>query len=281
MRIARIIAQDETTYAASIGDDWYSLKRLGFEFEDSGSVVEGIDDIRAALNDAPNSAEVVPEEFLAPIVRPTQSLAIGRNYALHVKETGSDVPQKPVVFAKLPSSFVGPKQEVIVDRSYAKELDYEVELVVVIGKTAKSVDQEHALDHIAGYLVGNDISARDRQREDGQYDLAKGMDTFGPVGPWITTADAVPDPQNLNLSTTVDGEVRQSSNTSHMIFSIPFLIEYLSRVITLQPGDVVWTGTPHGVALGLEGTPFLREGQTVTCEVEGLGSVSNSVTGAS
>ncbi|GAB3043228.1 fumarylacetoacetate hydrolase family protein [Sediminivirga luteola] len=278
MRIARVTTAGDIVYAASDGDDtWYSLSALGFELSDSAAVVQQIPAIRERIAQAPAEAVVTPGEFLAPVVRPPKSLAIGRNYALHVKETGSDLPEKPVLFSKFPSSFIGSGERIVADNAYTEEVDYEVELVVLIGRTASAVSQDEALDYVAGYLVGNDVSARNRQRDDKQYDLAKGMDTFGPIGPWITTADAVPDPQDLDLSTTVDGEVRQSSNTRNMIFSIPFLIEYLSRVITLEPGDVLWTGTPHGVALGMEGTPFLREGQTVTCEVEGLGALVNPV----
>lgn len=280
MRIARLVIENEPRYVVGDGNEnWIALDDLGITINDSGELAAALGQIRTK-RDGWTGTTISRDDslvFLPPIERPVQSIAIGRNYALHVKETGSDLPAQPVIFSKLPSSFTGTDSSITVDSSRTSELDYEVELVVMIGKEAKGVSQDDALDYVAGYLVGNDISARDCQRRDGQFDFAKGMDTFGPLGPWLTTSDEIPDPQNLNLKSTVDGQIRQSSNTEHMIFSIPFLIEYISAVVTLRPGDLIWTGTPHGVALGMPDKPFLQHGQNVTCEIEGLGTVSNTV----
>jgi len=198
-------------------------------------------------------------------------LAIGLNYADHAAETGAKIPAEPVLFMKATSSIVGPNDELRIPRN-SKKTDWEVELGIVIGDPAKYVDEADALDHVAGYCVVHDVSEREFQIERcGQWDKGKGCDTFGPIGPWLVTKDEVPDPQNLSLWLEVDGERRQSGSTSTMIFGVVKLVSYLSQFFTLQPGDIISTGTPSGVGMSRKPPVFLRPGQTVRLGVAGLG----------
>ena len=205
-------------------------------------------------------------------------ICIGLNYSDHAKESGMEVPKEPVIFSKITSSISGPNDDVIIPRNAIKT-DWEVELGVVIGKTAKYVDEKDALDHVAGYCVINDLSEREYQLErSGQWIKGKSCDTFGPIGPWLVTPDEVGDPQNLDLWLEVDGMRYQDGNTRTMIFGVAYLIHYLSQYFTLQPGDVISTGTPPGVGLGQKPNPiYLRSGQKMHLGIEKLG-VQNQVT---
>lgn len=277
MKLARTLIDGTPTFILSDdGERWVSAADAVGEALDYMSLVSRMQDGIAA--DALLSAsEVSPTSFLPPTGILDKSIAIGKNYVAHVEETGSDIPTHPVVFAKFPNSFAGAKEDIVVDSGVTSLVDYEVELVVVIGKEAKNVKKEDAFSVIAGYTVGNDVSARDCQKRDGQFDYAKGMDTFGPIGPWITSADEIRNPGSLRISSAVNGETRQNANTDLMIFPIEELIEHLSRVITLKPGDLIWTGTPAGVALGIGADAYLKDGDIVSCEVEGLGELTNKV----
>ncbi|WP_322012446.1 ureidoglycolate lyase [Paraburkholderia sp. J12] len=199
-------------------------------------------------------------------------VCIGLNYADHAAESGMPVPPEPVVFNKWTSAIVGPNDDIEIPRG-SKKTDWEVELGVVIGKHAKYVDEAHALDYVAGYCVVNDVSEREWQIERaGQWDKGKGFDTFGPTGPWLVTRDEVPDPQNLDLWLEVDGHRYQNGNTRTMIFPVAKLVSYLSQCMSLQPGDVISTGTPPGVGMGIKPTPvFLKAGQTVRLGIQGMG----------
>ena len=205
-------------------------------------------------------------------------ICIGLNYSDHAKESNMEVPKEPVIFSKITSSICGPNDDVIIPRNAIKT-DWEVELGVVIGKTAKYVDEKDALDHVAGYCVINDLSEREYQLErSGQWIKGKSCDTFGPIGPWLVTPDEVGDPQNLDLWLDVDGIRYQDGNTRTMIFGVAYLIHYLSQYFTLQPGDVISTGTPPGVGLGQKPSPiYLRSGQKMHLGIEKLG-VQNQVT---
>ena len=199
-------------------------------------------------------------------------ICIGLNYADHAAETGADIPQEPVVFSKWTSAVVGPNDNVIIPRG-SQKTDWEVELGVVIGKGGRYIDERDAMQHVAGYCVINDVSEREYQIErGGTWDKGKGCDTFGPTGPWLVTADEIPDPNALNLWLEVDGKRYQDGNTRTMIFKVPYIISYLSRFMSLQPGDVISTGTPPGVGLGQKPQPvYLRAGQTIRLGIEGLG----------
>lgn len=202
-------------------------------------------------------------------------ICIGLNYADHAAESGLAVPSEPVIFNKWTSAISGPYDDVQIPRDSVKT-DWEVELGVVIGKGGRYIDESNALDHVAGYCVINDVSEREWQLErGGTWDKGKGFDTFGPIGPWLVTRDEISDPHQLNLWLEVDGQRYQNGNTNTMVFQIPALIAYLSRCMSLQPGDVISTGTPPGVGLGIKPEPvFLRAGQQMRLGIQGLGEQS-------
>ena len=223
--------------------------------------------------------EVSSEVRLGPCVGQIGNfICIGLNYSDHAKESGMEVPSEPVIFSKITSSICGPNDDVIIPRNAVKT-DWEVELGVVIGKTAKYVDEASALEHVAGYCVINDLSEREFQLErSGQWIKGKSCDTFGPIGPWLVTPDEVGDPQNLDLWLDVDGKRYQDGSTRTMIFGVAYLIHYLSQYFTLQPGDVISTGTPPGVGLGQKPNPiYLHSGQKMHLGIEKLG-VQNQIT---
>ena len=199
-------------------------------------------------------------------------ICIGLNYADHAAESGLPVPSEPVVFNKWTSAICGPNDDIEIPRGSVKT-DWEVELGVVIGKPAKYIDEANALDYVAGYCIVNDVSEREWQIErGGQWDKGKGFDTFGPLGPWLVTRDEVPDPQALDLWLEVDGHRYQNGNTRTMVFGVAQLVAYLSRCMSLQPGDVISTGTPPGVGLGIKPNPvYLKPGQTMRLGIAGLG----------
>jgi 2-keto-4-pentenoate hydratase/2-oxohepta-3-ene-1,7-dioic acid hydratase in catechol pathway len=216
---------------------------------------------------------------LAPL-RPPAIVCIGLNYADHVRESGMETPARPLVFAKLPQSVIGPGDAIVLDAEVTRQADWEVELAVVIGSTARNVAAERALEHVFGYTVANDVSARDLQFSDGQWVRAKSLDTFCPLGPAVVTPDEVPDPQALALRTRVNGELVQDSSTSEMIFGVAELIAFCSRSFTLRAGDVLLTGTPWGCGAFMDPPRFLAPGDTVVTEVEGVGTLENPVQAA-
>ncbi|WP_432572575.1 fumarylacetoacetate hydrolase family protein [Kineococcus sp. SYSU DK005] len=218
----------------------------------------------------------------APLPRPGTVVCIGLNYRDHAQETGAAIPAEPVVFLKSSSTVVGPHDTVLVPRGSTKT-DYEVELGVVIGRRARYLaSAEEALEHVAGYVVSHDVSEREFQLErGGQWDKGKSCETFNPLGPWFVTADEVPDPGALGLRTRVNGELRQDGSTRDLVFGVGEVVRYLSHFTVLEPGDLVNTGTPAGVALGRpDPKPYLRAGDVVECEVDGLGSTRNELADA-
>lgn len=214
-----------------------------------------------------------PARLLAPIVRPSKIVALGRNYAAHAREAGNEVPQEPVLFAKAPSTVIGPTDDIVYPEG-VKRLDPEIELAVVIGRKASKVSEAEAMDYVAGYTIVNDVTARDVQRAAIEAKLpwfrSKSMDTFCPMGPCLVLTDEIQDPHDLDITLSVNGEARQKSNTGMMMFKIPRLIATISGYMTLEPGDVIATGTPEGIAP-------LNVGDLVECAVEGLGSLRNRV----
>lgn len=212
---------------------------------------------------------------LLPPLMPGKILAIGRNYLAHAKELNSAVPEQPLVFAVMPSAVIGDGDVIEWESGLTSQVDWEGELAVIIGKTARKVSQVDALDYVFGYTAANDVSARDLQAKDKQWVRAKGLDTFCPIGPGIVTADEIPDPQNLNIVTTVDGIEKQNGSTADMIFDIRFLIEYLSHAFTLRPGDMILTGTPAGVGKARNPPEFLGDGSMVSVEIERIGKITN------
>jgi 2,4-didehydro-3-deoxy-L-rhamnonate hydrolase len=213
----------------------------------------------------------------APVGGVRNFLAIGLNYADHAKEAGMPIPAEPIIFAKMPNCIVGPNDDVMIPKASGK-LDYEVEIAFVIGTRARYVEEKDALSHIAGYCISNDVSERVFQLErSGQWMKGKCCETFGPLGPWLTTRDEIEDVQNLAMSLDVNGERRQTGNTKTMIFGIAHLLHYMSQFMVLEPGDVVPTGTPPGVAQGMKPPKFLKSGDVMTLAIEGLGEQKQKV----
>lgn len=214
--------------------------------------------------------------LLAPVPRPGKVVCVGRNYAEHAAETGADVPDRPELFAVWANAIVGPGAPIVLP-PITQALDYEGELVAVIGREARHVDEEHALEHVFGYTCGNDVSARDLQFGDAQWVRGKTLDTFAPIGPWIVTADEIPDPQALAIRTEVNGETRQSDTTAHMIFPVARIVAFVSEAITLDPGDVIFTGTPPGVGHAMVPPGYLRAGDVVRVTIDRIGTLENEV----
>ncbi len=224
--------------------------------------------------------ETIPLEearLHAPIGHPSKVIGIGLNYADHAQETGAEAPEKPIVFAKYPNTIAGPGEAIRIP-SITEQVDYEAELAVVIGSPAKNVSESEALEYVFGYTNCNDVSSRDLQfSEGGQWTRSKSIDTFAPIGPYIATRDEVPDPQNLSIRCVLNGETMQDGTTSNMIFPVAKLIAFLSTGMTLMPGDLILTGTPAGVGFARDPKVFLKAGDEVTIEIEGLGSLTNLV----
>ena len=266
-------------FAVQGGDEsWVDIGSLGIEAATTPELVETADAL-AALDVQTLGEGVVDPSFLSPIVAPGKLMAIGLNYSDHIRETNSKAPLNPILFMKANTSLVGPTDDIVVDPELTQMADYETELTVIIGRRSKGVSKAAALGAIFGYTVANDVTARDCMKADGQLVRSKSFDTYCPNGPWITTADSVPEPQALAIKTLVNGEVRQDSSTSEMLFPIDHLIHFLARGMTLEPGDVLLTGTPHGVGFVMDPPRFLQAGDVVECEVEGLGQLRNRVVG--
>lgn len=206
-----------------------------------------------------------------PICRPSKIVCVGLNYTKHAQESGMEVPSEPVLFFKASSAIIGPNDDVILPRN-SKKSDWEVELAIVIGAKASYVEEKNAMKHVAGYVLHNDISEREFQLEkSGQWVKGKSSDTFAPLGPYIATTEEIKDPHNLNMWLKLNGKTMQDSNTSDLIFGIPKLVSYISEFMTLLPGDIISTGTPFGVGLGLDPQIFLKEGDEMELGIEGLG----------
>ena len=215
--------------------------------------------------------------FGVPFTGISKYVAIGLNYSDHAAEAGMAVPTEPIIFMKTTTSICGPNDDTVMPRN-ATKLDYECELAIVIGSKVQYVSEEDSLNYVAGYCVANDVSERAFQLQSSQWDKGKGCDTFGPIGPWLVTPDEVPDPQNLDMWLDVNGKRRQSGNTKTMIFGVRKLISYCSHYMTLLPGDVICTGTPPGVGLGIKPTPiFLNVGDVVTLGIQGLGQQQQKI----
>ena len=235
-----------------------------------------LDDLRKL--DFKNLPIATVERYGACVGNIGKFMCIGLNYSDHAAETGASIPEHPILFMKATSAVNGPNDMVMLPRG-STHTDWEVELGLVIGKTCKYVSADNALDYVAGYFVANDVSERHFQTQlTGTWTKGKSCDTFGPIGPYLVTADEVPDPQNLNLGLKVNGQVMQEGNTSNMIFTVAEIIEHLSSLMTLHPGDVIITGTPPGVGMGIKPTPmYLKEGDKMEVWVEGLGSQTQIV----
>ncbi|WP_031002429.1 fumarylacetoacetate hydrolase family protein [Streptomyces sp. NRRL F-5727] len=275
MKLLRVGAPGEERPAVRTEDGrLLDLSSVASDIDGAFLASGGLDRARTALAEG-SLPELDPEGLRvgAPVARPGKVVCIGLNYRDHAAETGAPIPARPVVFMKDPGTVVGPYDEVLIPRRSVKT-DWEVELAVVIGRRARYLDGPAAARAvIAGYAVSHDVSEREFQLEHSpQWDLGKSCETFNPLGPWLVTADEAGDPQNLGLHLSVNGVKRQHGHTRDMIFPVDHIVSYLSQYMVLEPGDVINTGTPAGVALGLPDTPFLTPGDTVELSVDGLGS---------
>jgi 2-keto-4-pentenoate hydratase/2-oxohepta-3-ene-1,7-dioic acid hydratase in catechol pathway len=248
------------------------------------SIIQGgaaaLDRVRAAASSVPARIALDTVRILAPIHRPPKFICIGLNYRDHAIESNMAIPEIPTVFNKFPNTVIGPMDKIVLPKM-SSQPDYEAEFAFVIGKTGKRISGENWRDYVFGYTNVNDVSARDIQlKGTTQWLMGKTFDTFAPMGPYIVTADEIPDPHNLNIKLTLNGEVMQNSSTKELIFNIPQLLEHLSKVVTLEPGDIVSTGTPPGVGMAKKPNPvFLKPGDHCIVEVEGLGQLHNPVVG--
>ncbi len=215
-------------------------------------------------------------KILPPVTEPSKIICVGLNYLDHCKENNLPMPQSPVLFSKFPSAIVG-DGDLIIHPAITQKLDFEAELAIVIGRQAKAVPEAKALNYVAGYTICNDVSARDIQAADGQWVRAKSLDTFAPLGPWLVTPEEIPDPSHLSIQCRLNGELVQNSNTSEMIFKVPYLIAFISQAITLYPGDIISTGTPSGVGQFRNPPLFMKPGDVVEVEIEKIGKLKNKI----
>lgn len=225
------------------------------------------------------AGEPVPMEeirFAPPVSRPSKIIAIGLNYLDHVRESHGEMPEAPIVFAKFPNTLIGHRDQIRWRKEITRKVDFEAELAVIIGKETYRCEKSDALDVVFGYTCANDVSARDVQFGDGQWVRGKSLDTFCPLGPWIVTPDEIPDPHDLKIKCWLNGTLMQDSHTSLMIFKIPFLVSFLSRCFTLTPGDIILTGTPHGVGAFRDPSIYLGNGDEIIVEIESIGKLQNT-----
>jgi 2-keto-4-pentenoate hydratase/2-oxohepta-3-ene-1,7-dioic acid hydratase in catechol pathway len=253
-----------------------------FQHYDEGFFLGGLGVLETWVDGGCEGGKDVPDGVRVgtPISRPSKIVCVGKNYAEHAKEFGGEVPTEPVLFMKASSAYSGPFDDVETPIG-STQLDYEVELAVVIGETAKNVSEESAKDYIAGYCVIGDYSEREFQKfRCGQWTKGKSADTFAPMGPYLVSCDEVGDTGSLNIWTKVNGEMRQNANTGEMVFSVPYLVSYISQFMTLLPGDVIATGTPSGVGMGMVPPQYLRAGDLVEMGIEGIGEIAQRVVGS-
>ncbi|WP_053174732.1 fumarylacetoacetate hydrolase family protein [Nonomuraea sp. SBT364] len=279
MRITRVRHTDGTVTVARIEDG----TAVPVAREKAAYLADGLRDLIAAgadLSALPATGPAVPLSevtVLSPLAAPQKIICIGLNYADHIRETGLDTPPRPLAFVKTAHTLAGPYDDVVVPAGATEQLDWEAELAVVIGRPARDVPADRAMEHVFGYTAANDLSARDAQFADGQWFRGKNFDGFCPLGPWIVTPDELGDPHTLAVRARVGGEIVQDGSTKDMIFDVPAIISYLSRYMTLNPGDVIATGTPHGVGMGRSPQLWLKDGDVVEIEVEGIGTLRNTV----
>lgn len=278
MKLFRWIDEQGVKPGLIIDDVWYDASLFGEDygevFFESGGMerLKAFADAKKDLKDLDIMPPLAP-----PIARPSKIICIGLNYSDHATETGATLPEEPIVFFKSTTSLVGPNDNLILPKG-SEKTDWEVELAVVIGKRAAYIDEANAMDYVAGYCLHNDYSERNFQLErGGQWVKGKSCDTFAPLGPFLATPDEVKDVHNLRLWLKVNGKTMQDSSTANLVFKIPFLVSYLSQFMTLLPGDVISTGTPAGVGLGMNPQVYLKKGDVVELGIDGLGSSRQNV----
>lgn len=259
--------------------DWVDVSGCTKDFDEDFFSNDGLEKLQAYLTEKEHQLPRFnkKDRIGPPIKRPSKIVCVGLNYAKHAEESGMPLPKEPVLFFKATSAIVGPNDDLIIPKGSTKT-DWEVELALVIGKKASYVTKKDAMQHVAGYILHNDYSEREFQLErDGQWVKGKSCDTFAPIGPYIVTKDEIRNPHNLDLWLTVNGETMQKSNTSDLVFDVSHIVSYISHYMTLLPGDIISTGTPFGVGLGLKPPKYLKPGDVVELGIEGLGSSKQKV----
>jgi len=283
MKIARLMQNEKETYGL-IKDNHVATKdSITFEtgiplpFSIKDFLFEGwYDEIKYKISDITFKDKFEKFSLLDPLPNPPKIICLAFNYIDHAKEHSVIPPKNPVIFIKPRTTLCGTGSDIRCPH-FVKQLDYEVEIAVIIGNTCKNVDESESKNYIFGYMIFNDVSARDIQMKDKQFTRGKSFDTFAPCGPWITSTDEVADPQNLQLITRINGQVRQNSSSKNMFIGIPSIVSQLSKVMTLEKGDIIATGTPEGVAMNNPDFPFLKDGDSIEMEIEKLGKIQNTV----
>jgi 2,4-didehydro-3-deoxy-L-rhamnonate hydrolase len=271
MKLIRFGEPGKEKPGAVINDKWLDVSAFVKDYNEDFFEHNGMGGLKKLIKD--NPLPEIPESTRlgAPIARPSKIVCIGLNYAKHAKETNAAIPLEPILFLISTSAVVGPNDDIVIPQGSVKT-DWEVELAVVIGKKASYVQEKDAMNYIAGYCLHNDVSEREFQLErGGTWDKGKGCDTFAPLGPWLVSKDEIENVHNLQLWLKVNGKIMQDGNTDDLIFNIPQLVSYISRFMTLLPGDVISTGTPHGVGLGFNPPIYLKADDTIELGIEGLG----------
>ena len=283
MKIARLLKQDMETYGFVNGDNVTTKEEITLQTgipipqQIKDFLFDGwYDEIKPKISNLKYTQKISDFKVLAPIPNPSKIICLAFNYKDHAREQNLIPPDEPAIIIKPKTTLNGATADIICP-SFVSKLDYEVELAVIIGKDCKNITEQEAKNVIFGYMILNDASARDVQAKDKQFTRAKGFDTFAPCGPWITTADEISDPQNLRMTTRVNGIVRQDSSTSNMFLKIPTIVSMLSKVMTLEKGDIISTGTPAGVMLNRPDAVYLKNGDKIEMEIEGLGKLENTV----
>jgi 2-keto-4-pentenoate hydratase/2-oxohepta-3-ene-1,7-dioic acid hydratase in catechol pathway len=273
MKLIRFGNINEEKPGLLIDETYYNLSEFGEDYTEKFFETDGLERLAAFLKQNKNKLQPLPENTRigSPVARPSKIICIGLNYADHARETNAQIPTEPILFFKSTTALSGPYDDVIIPKN-SKKSDWEVELAVVIGKKALYVEESQAMNYVAGYCLHNDLSEREFQLErNGQWVKGKSCDTFAPLGPFLATKDEIANVDNLNVWLNLNGRQMQKSNTSNLIFKIPFLVAYISQFMTLLPGDVISTGTPAGVGLGLNPQVYLKDGDVMELGIEGLG----------
>ncbi|MGZ5248530.1 MAG: fumarylacetoacetate hydrolase family protein [Flavitalea sp.] len=277
MKIFRYLQDGSVKQGIAVDGKHFDVSAFGEDFNEAFFEADGMNRLASYINT--NELKELNNDlfFGAPFARPSKIICIGLNYAEHAKETGATPPAEPVIFLKSTTALVGPNDNIVIPKNSVKT-DWEVELAVVISKKASYVSEESAMEYVAGYCLHNDVSEREFQLErSGTWDKGKGCDTFAPMGPYLVTPDEIEDVNNLRLWLTVNGQKMQDGTTSTLIFKIPFIISYVSQFMTLLPGDVISTGTPAGVGLGMNPQVYLKPGDLVELGIDGLGEARQNV----
>jgi 2-keto-4-pentenoate hydratase/2-oxohepta-3-ene-1,7-dioic acid hydratase in catechol pathway len=283
MKIARLLRDNKETYGfvngdkVSTKDEITYLTGVPIPQNIKDFLFDGwYDEIKNKINDLPYEENISKYKLLSPIPNPNKIICLAFNYVDHAKEQGLQAPEDPALVIK-PRTALNSTNSDIVCPDFVTQLDYEVELALIIGKNCKNISVDDAFDAIFGYMIFNDVSARDIQFKDKQFTRGKSFDSFAPCGPWITTKDEIKDPQNLKMTTKINGELRQNSSSNNMFIKIPEIVSKISKVMTLEKGDIISTGTPAGVMLNKPNAVFLKNGDKVEMEIENLGILNNTI----